>query len=385
MEIFVIEMQKDILNLIKFNLKYAQQLLSKEAIETKILIDSLHETKPLLYDGSAYRNMGGIIILLFLIFLSSCQSQYQTSELRLAHGLDITHPVHQGMVNMAEQLEEISDGQLSIKIYPSGQLGSERECLELLQVGSLDMTKVSAAVMENFAPDYRILSLPYIFNSKEHAYKVLDGAVGSQFLEQGSKYRLRGLCFYDAGSRSFYTKNEPVESPEDLKGLKVRVQRSKTAVEMITQMGGSPTPIAWGELYTALQQGVVDGAENNLPSFYFSRHFEVCKYYSINEHTVVPDVLLIGTNTWKRLSKRQKEWIIEAARRSSLYQRKVWLASEQECLEKMIAQGVQVSYPDKEAFAQKVLSMKKEYKKNPSFKKLIDQIELVGAEIETTK
>lgn len=328
---------------------------------------------------------GMTLTLAVAIFISSCNPQSKTSELRLAHGLDITHPVHQGMVNMAEQLEHISKGQMTIKIYPGGQLGSERECLELLQVGSLDMTKVSAAVMENFAPVYQILSLPYIFNSREHAYQVLDGEVGSQFLAQGSKYRLRGLCFYDAGSRSFYTKEKPVKSPEDLEGLKIRVQRSKTAVEMVNRMGGSPTPISWGELYTALQQGVVDGAENNPPSFYFSRHFEVCKYYSINEHTAVPDVLLIGTNTWNRLNEQQKEWVSEAARRSAKYQRKVWQASEQECLEKMIAGGVKVSYPEKELFAREVVEMEEEYKKDPSFKALIDQIEKVGLETKTVE
>ena len=148
-------------------------------------------------------------------------------------------------------------------------------------------------------------------------------------------------------------------------------------------MGGSPTPIAWGELYTALQQGVVDGAENNLPSFYFSRHFEVCKYYSINEHTAVPDVLLIGTNTWNRLNDQQKEWVSEAAKRSAIYQRKVWRDSERECLDKMTAQGVEVSYPDKDMFAQKVIAMREEYKNNPSFKALIDQIEKVAMRMET--
>ena len=336
-----------------------------------------------------FRNKLGVTLLYFsaitTIAFSACKPKSQISELRLAHGLDITHPVHQGMVNMAQQLEDISDGEMTIKIYPSGQLGSERECLELLQVGSLDMTKVSAAVMENFAPAYQILSLPYIFSSREHAYTVLDGDVGNQFLEQGAKYRLRGLCFYDAGSRSFYTKEKPVQSPRDLEGLKIRVQRSKTAVEMINQMGGSPTPIAWGELYTALQQGVVDGAENNPPSFYFSRHFEVCKYYSINEHTAVPDVLLIGTNTWKRLNDQQKEWVSEAARRSAMFQRKVWQASEKECLEKMIAEGVDVSYPDKKVFAQKVVEMREAYKKEPSFKQLIDDIEAVGLAMKTTE
>lgn len=319
--------------------------------------------------------IGMTLLLVVFTILSSCQSQSKTQELRLAHGLDITHPVHQGMVYMSEQLEEISNGKMSMRIYPSGQLGSERECLELLQVGSLDLTKVSAAVMENFAPIYEVLSLPYIFESRAHAYEVLDGPIGEQLLEQGSRFRLRGLCFYDAGSRSFYTKKKPIEDPSDLKGLKIRVQRSKTAVDMVNLMGGAPTPIPWGEIYTALQQGVVDGAENNLPSFYFSRHFEVCKYYSMNEHSAVPDVLLVGTSTWNRLSNQEKRWLKEAAQRSAIHQRVLWKVSEEECLEKIIADGVEVSYPKKEPFADKVKVMREAFKKNPTLKPIIEQIE----------
>ncbi|MEM7548616.1 MAG: TRAP transporter substrate-binding protein [Bacteroidota bacterium] len=293
--------------------------------------------------------------------------------MRLAHGLDITHPVHQGMVRLSELVEEKSNGKLEVRIYPSGQLGSERECLELLQIGSLDITKVSAAVMENFVPTYEVLGLPYIFKSREHSYEVLDGPIGDELLEQGSKYRLRGLCFYDAGSRSFYTK-KPIKNPEDLTGLKIRVQRSKTAVEMVNHMGAAPTPIPWGELYTALQQGVVDGAENNPPSFYFSRHYEVCKYYSINEHTTVPDVLLIGTNTWKRLSEQERKWISEAAKESARFQRVVWNKSEKECLEKMIEEGVEVSYPDKAPFSTKIEAMFDKYSGREDFVELIERI-----------
>ena len=320
------------------------------------------------------------VYVLIVILVLSCRSSDNIEKLRLAHGLDTSHPVHLGMVHMAEQLSELSNGKMTMQIYPSGQLGSERECLELLQVGSLDVTKVSAAVMENFAPIYEILSLPYVFESREHAYNVLDGSIGNMFLEQGSKFRLRGLCFYDAGSRSFYTKEKPIGNPEDLKGLKIRVQRSKTAVEMINTFGGTPTPIPWGELYTALQQGVVDGAENNPPSFFLSRHFEVCKYYSINEHTSVPDVLLIGTNTWDRLSDKQKDWVTEAARRSSQYQRKVWLASEERCLKEMIDKGVQVSYPEKESFAGKVWEMKKKYMQDETIRTVMEQIALASKE-----
>ena len=210
----------------------------------------------------------------------SCGEINSTKSLKLAHGLDVSHPVHKGMEFMAEQLAEKSSGQLTIEIYPSQQLGTERQALELLQIGSLAMTKVSAAVLENFAPNTKVLSLPYIFRDRNHAYAVQDGQIGKALLTQSEKYWLRGLTYFDAGQRSFYTKERPVNTPKDLEGMKIRVMESVTAMNLVRSLGGAPTPISWGELYTALQQGIVDGAENNPPSFYASRHYEICKYYS---------------------------------------------------------------------------------------------------------
>ena len=304
----------------------------------------------------------------------SCSGTEEVKVLRLAHGLDISHPVHKGMEFMAKDLANRSGGKMSIEIYPSGQLGAERECLELLQIGSLDMTKVSAAVMENFAPKYELLSIPYIFKNRNHSYNVLDGPIGQELLEDGDQYRLKGLCFYDAGSRSFYSK-KPINDPKDLKGLKIRVQKSKTAVDMVEQMGASPTPISWGELYTALQQGVVDGAENNPPSFYFSRHYEVCKFYTLNEHTSVPDVLLIGTNTWNNLSKQEKDWLRAAAKASAKEQRILWQESEKFCLDEVEKAGVQIIRANKYPFSEKIQAMYKNYESKPELYRLINAIQ----------
>jgi tripartite ATP-independent transporter DctP family solute receptor len=318
-----------------------------------------------------------LYFLLIVFSLTACGQIKKGRVLKLAHGLDISHPVHHGMVYMADLVDNKSGGNLKIEIYPSGQLGQERECLELLQIGSLAMTKVSASVMENFAPSYKVLSLPYIFRDPAHSYKVMDGEIGNQILQQGQQFWLRGLTFYDAGYRSFYTKNRPVTAPEDLRGLKLRVQPSNTAMNMVRAFGGSPTPISWGELYTALQQGVVDGAENNSPSFYFSRHYEVCKYYSLNEHTAVPDVLLISTVIWKNLSEQEKEWLIESARESAIYQRKLWQESEKFCLEEVQKAGVEIIHPDKEAFAAKVQPLYDAYKDDSELYSLIQQIQAI--------
>jgi len=253
-------------------------------------------------------------------------------------------------------------------------LGSERECLELLQIGSLDMAKVSGAVMENFAPKLRIFGLPFLFDNKEHLFRVLDGPIGKELLGEGDDFWLKGIGFYDSGSRSFYTRERPVENPNDLKGLKIRVQESASAFEMVKQLGGSPTPISWGELYTAIQQGVVDGAENNPPSFYLSRHYEVCKYYIIDEHTMIPDILLVSTHLWNRLSSQEQEWLQKAINLSVPYQRELWIESENESLQAVIEAGVEVSYPEKAAFQEATLPMYEAFREDPEISVLIDRI-----------
>lgn len=312
-----------------------------------------------------------------LFLIAGCEQIKGPRSLKLAHGLDVTHPVHRGMEYLAERVAEKSAGQLQVEIYPSQQLGTERQCLELLQIGSLGMTKVSAAVLENFAPAVRVLSLPYIFRSSAHAYAVFDGEIGRELLLDSQRFFLRGLCFYDAGSRSFYTKERPVQRPEDLEGLKIRVQESVTAMNMVRSLGGAPTPISWGELYTALQQGVVDGAENNPPSFYTSRHYEVCKYYSLNEHTAVPDVLIISTSVWNSLSEQERQWLQEAADESVVYQRRIWKEASDEALEEVQKAGVEVIYPDKEEFAEEVEAMLQEYRQDPQLGPLIERIQAV--------
>jgi tripartite ATP-independent transporter DctP family solute receptor len=271
-------------------------------------------------------------------------------------------------------LNELSQGKMRLQIYPNQQLGSERECLELLQIGSLDMTKVSGAVLENFAPKLRIFGLPFLFDNKDHLFKVLDGTIGKELLKEGEEYWLKGVGFYDSGSRSFYTKERPVEQPEDLEGLKIRVQESVSAFDMVKQLGASPTPISWGELYTALQQGVVDGAENNPPSFFLSRHYEVCKYYSIDEHTMIPDVLLVSTHLWNRLSSEEQGWLQKAIDQSIPYQRDLWIQSENESLQAVIEAGVEVSYPKKNRFQEATQKMYQDFKKDPQMAELIERI-----------
>lgn len=314
-----------------------------------------------------------LILFGFLVLLTSCGNVEETKTLKLAHGLDVNHSVHKAMLKMGEHLEVLSNGKMSVKVYPNQQLGSERENLEMLQIGSLDMTKVSSGVLENFAPKMKVFGLPFLFRDKAHAFSVLDGEVGQNLLNESERYWLKGLSYYDAGSRSFYSKT-PVSTPDDLKGQKIRVMESESAMDMVRSLGGSPTPISWGELYTALQQGVVDGAENNPPSFYLSKHYEVCRYYTLNEHTMLPDVLLISTHTWNRLTNEEQGWVQEAARRSVGYQRELWKQSEQEALDAVKKAGVEIIRPDKTPFFNQVESLYSRYKEIPELADLIEKI-----------
>jgi tripartite ATP-independent transporter DctP family solute receptor len=302
-----------------------------------------------------------LLILLMLAFFS-CGKLQDHRTLKLAHGLPTDHPVHMAMQFMADRCREISGEKLQIEIYAGGQLGSEQQCVELLQIGSLAITKVSAAVMESFTDDYKVLGLPYIFRDQEHAFKVFDGDIGQELLLSTENVWIRGLCFYDAGSRSFYTIDKPIENPDDLKGMKIRVMKSKTAMDMVQLLGGSPTPISWGELYTALQSGVVDGAENNPPSFYTSHHYEVCKHYSLDEHTSVPDVLIIGQHIWNDLNEQEKGWLQQAANESVPVQRKLWAESVKKSLEEVQKAGVTIYYPDKAPYQEKVKDVYESYK-----------------------
>jgi tripartite ATP-independent transporter DctP family solute receptor len=324
------------------------------------------------------RALKSAISALVMIFLySSCGKLSDHRTLKLAHGLPTDHPVHLAMDFMAERCKEVSDGKLQIEIYAGGQLGSEQQCVELLQIGSLAITKVSAAVMESFTDDYKVLGLPYIFRDKEHAFQVFDGEIGQELLLSTQNVWIRGLCFYDAGSRSFYTIDKPIQSPDDLKGMKIRVMKSKTAMDMVQMLGGSPTPIAWGELYTALQSGVVDGAENNPPSFYTSHHYEVCKHYSLDEHTSVPDVLIISQHIWNDLNDEEKAWLQQAANESVPVQRKLWAESVKESLEEVQKAGVTLYRPDKAPYQDKVKDVYESYRDEEVIYSYIKRIQAI--------
>jgi tripartite ATP-independent transporter DctP family solute receptor len=324
-----------------------------------------------------WRKAGGLRWCLTLLVLAACSGGEDVTTIKLGHALDTSHPVHEAMEFMARRLAEKSGGTMRIDIYPSGQLGTERELLELMQIGSVGMTKVSSSVLEGFAPAFRVLGLPFLFRDEAHRFSVLEGPVGRDLLLEAERFRLRGLTYYDAGARSFYTMRRPVHTPRDLAGLKIRVQESPIAMRMVNVLGGSATPIAFGEVYTALQQGVVDGAENNPPSFHLSRHYEVARYYTLDEHTAVPDVVFVAAEVWEDLTPQQKQWLQEAADESAEYQKGLWREATEEALRLVQEAGVEIIRPDKQAFSTRAASLLNGFRSDPEIGPLIQRIQAV--------
>lgn len=276
-------------------------------------------------------------------------------EMKIAHSLPEDHPVHKGLVEFKRKAEELSGGALRFVIFPSGQLGSEGQCLEKVQAGTLDITKVSAAPISGFVSLYKLFSLPYLFRNEDHYWQVLESGIGIEMLEQlstsddGSASGLHGLGYMDSGSRNFYAK-EPLNGLKDIGGKKFRVMSDPVAMDMVEAMGGSPTPIAYGELYTALKQGTVDGAENNPPSFLTSAHYEICKYYLLDHHSRIPDVILTSSKLWDTLSSQEKRWMEEAIAHATEFQRELWKTETERCLKELEAKGVKIVEPDPKPF-----------------------------------
>ena len=290
------------------------------------------------------------ISIVFCLCLFGCNKNKEVITLRVAHTVDVEHSTHKAIQHMAERLAFYSGNTMEIKIYPYSQLGGEREVLEQLQIGSLAMTQVSAATIESFVPEMKLYAVPYLFMNRDHKWKVLESDIGEELLKLTEKAHFVGLGYYDSGSRSFYMTEDKVESPADLIGRKIRVMQSQSSVKMVQALGGAAAPISMGELYAALQQGVVDGAENNPPMFYLSHHYEISKYYVLDEHTSIPEVIIASKYIMSKLNKEQRRWLDMAVKDSVKVQRELWLALEEKSLSEVKKAGIEVIYPDKQPF-----------------------------------
>jgi len=311
----------------------------------------------------AYERLIAVLcgVCVALVFGVVGQAADETITIKLAHVHDVSHPIHEALQVLATRTAELSKNSVRVVLYPSGQLGGEREVLEKLQIGSVGMTKVGSSLLESFEPKFGIFSMPYLFRDDAHKWRVLGGEIGQRLLRSARKKRLLGLGYYEGGARSFYTKEAFVKTPADLKGMKVRVQKSRIMMEAMEALGASATPVSYDELYTALASGVVDAAENNIPSLYSSKHYEVCSYYTLDRHTRMPDVLLIGTKVWDKLSKTQQQALYKASQESVDFQRKQWGQKCKEYMAEMKAKGLKVFEPDTKPFEAAVQSLYKKY------------------------
>jgi len=276
-------------------------------------------------------------------------------ELKFAHGGSLEHQYQIGAEYFKKLVEERSNGEIKVNIFPQGQLGgSERELLEGVRMGTIEIVSIAAGgALPSFVPEFQVLGIPYLFQSREQVYAVLDGEVGDELGALMLGKGFQNLAFWEVGFRNFTNNIRPIEKPEDIKGLKIRVQESKSWMEFIKMLGGIPTPISFGELYSALQQKVMDGQENPIATIYSMKYYEVQKYLTLDGHTYEAAAIIANPKWFSSLSEEHQKIIKDAARDAATYQREKLFEMDQERLDFIRKAGVEiVENPDKEAFAQ---------------------------------
>jgi len=266
--------------------------------------------------------------------------------LRAATSVDMSHPYNQGLVAYGEMLKERTDGKFSIEVYPDAQLGSEREIIEGIQMGTIDVTVVSTAPLAGFSDAFLVTDLPFIFEDKPHAYRVLDGEIGQSIFDQLEGTGIKGLAFWENGFRNITNSRRPIEVPEDMEGLKIRTMENQIHMDSFRQVGADPTPMAFGELFTALQQGTVDGQENPLPIISVSRFYEVQDHLALTGHFYAPAPLLVSGALWDSLTDEEKEIFQEAANEATGIQRDMIQEMDDRLVEELEAEGMQITTPD---------------------------------------
>jgi tripartite ATP-independent transporter DctP family solute receptor len=284
------------------------------------------------------------------------------------------YPTVIAMRAMAADFGKLTNGKHSIKVFPNGALGAEKDAIEQTKIGAIAMTRVNIAPMNNICPTTVVPTMPFLFRSKEHLRAVLDGPVGEEILKSCEAQGFVGLAFYDSGARSLYTAKKPVKSMADVKGMKVRVQQSDLWVSLLEAMGANATPMPMGEVYTALKTGLVDAAENNVPSYESGRHFEAAKYYSKTEHSMAPEMLLFSKRVYDGLSPEDQKALRQAAKDSVPVQRKAWDEREAKSLAIVVAGGAQIIEVDKAPFQ---AAMKPVYDKFITDAKMKDMVKKI--------
>jgi tripartite ATP-independent transporter DctP family solute receptor len=320
-------------------------------------------------------------LLLAPLLLPACSRQDTTRPLFAADAHPDEYPTVQALHAIDRLLDERTDGEMRVRVYAGGQMGAEKDTLEITIFGGLDLNRVNLAPLNSIVPETVVLALPFVFQSIAHSRAVFDGTSGRRLLELMEPHGLKGLCYYDSGARSFYNTRGPIHTPDDMRGLKIRVQNSDIYVDMVQALGGNPTPIPYGEVYQALIQGVVDGAENNWPSYESSRHFEVAPYFSLTRHVMAPEVLVASMRSWKKMSTEEKAYLTAAARDSVPIMRDVWDRRVADARRRVLAAGVElVSEIDHDAFARLMRPMWDRYVVTAWMQTLVDDIVAMGTE-----
>lgn len=292
------------------------------------------------------------------------------------------YPTVQAVRHMGEVLREQTDGRLDIRIYAGGQLGSERDTLEITSFGGLDMNRVNLAPLNSIEPMTVIPSLPFLFSSTEHMRQSLDGAPGDVILNSLVPHNLVGLCFYDSGERSFYNTRQAIRTPDDMRGMKIRVQNSDLYVAMIRALGADATPMPLGEVYQSLVQGVIDGAENNWPSYESGRHFEAAPYYSLTRHVMAPEILVMSLSRWRKLTEADQELVVNAAKSSVPFMRELWDARVAGARERLLDAGIQANEVDNLSDFQGLMEpVWENFIVTPEQEELVNQIQSIGSEL----
>lgn len=283
-----------------------------------------------------------LLILVLVLLLMGCARQEASENipeliLRYADNQPEDYPTTKAAEYFARLVEERTHGKIVIRVYPNGELGDESRVLEQVQFGGIDMTRISMGTLSDYYPDIEVLSLPYLYDDADHMWRVLDGEIGRSFLASSRQAGVIGLSWYDAGARSFYTR-EQISSLEDLKGLKIRVQESDLMHRMVECLGAVPVEIQYGEVYSALQTGKIDGAENNWPSYESTGHFEAAPYFLLDEHSRLPEMQIISTVAWDKIAGIDEDYVtivMECAKESALYERQLWKEREEESEERV--------------------------------------------------
>ncbi len=321
------------------------------------------------------------MLVILAIITGSCKTKQRESEpefiLTYAENHPQNYPTTKGALKFAELVAEKTGGKVKIQVKYGEEFGTQKQMVNQMKFGGIDFARVSLSSISDELPQLNVLQLPFLYKDSEHMWKVLDGEIGNQFWELFYQLDLVPMSWYDAGARSFYSAEQPITTCEDMKGMVIRVQESQMMRDMITMLGGTPVDLAYSEVYSAFETGEIDAAENSWPSYEVSQHYEVANYYTLDEHTRVPEIQLASGKTWKKLPNKYQEIILECAKESAQYERTLWKEKEQLSRKAALEQGCQeiiLSEEELRKFQDKVIPLYEKY--CSAYMDIIEEIKL---------